>query len=173
MPTSATNYSTISVSKDYGLRLAVDEWAMRSYTIKVFIFCCIWLLVVLSLSPAQQRTANDKPQWDSHNNKNNTTNPPQAGETRGGAEMVLRENTSIVSLTATVTDKNNRLVTGLGPEHFEVFEDKIKQKIEFFTSDDIPLSIGIIFDVSGSMKGKLDREREALRAFVQTCHHYD
>src|SRR5262249_1554682 len=81
--------------------------------------------------------------------------------------------TEVVSLTVTVTDPYNRLVTGLDKQHFEIFEDKIKQEIRFFNDDDSPVSLGIIFDVSGSMKGKLDRAREALRAFIQTSHSDD
>jgi Ca-activated chloride channel family protein len=72
-----------------------------------------------------------------------------------------------------VTDPYSRLVTGLDQQHFEVFEDKVKQKIEFFKDEDAPVSVGIIFDVSGSMKGKLDRARDALKAFIQTSHDQD
>lgn len=81
--------------------------------------------------------------------------------------------TEVVSLTVTVTDPYSRLVTGLNKQNFEVFEDKVKQEIAFFSSDDVPVSLGIVFDVSGSMKGKLDRARDALRAFIQTSHSDD
>src|SRR5262249_51470072 len=60
------------------------------------------------------------------------------------------ERTDLVSLPVTVTDSYNRLVTGLDKRHFEVFEDKVKQDISFFSDDDAPVSLGIIFDVSGS-----------------------
>jgi Ca-activated chloride channel family protein len=85
----------------------------------------------------------------------------------------LKLDTELVSLTVTVTDPYNRLVTGLDKQHFEVYEDKVRQSIEFFNDDDVPVSLGIVFDVSGSMKGKLDRAREALRAFIQTSHSDD
>ncbi|MBO0797496.1 MAG: VWA domain-containing protein, partial [Blastocatellia bacterium] len=81
--------------------------------------------------------------------------------------------TELVSFSVTVTDPNSRLVTGLDKQHFEVYEDKVKQSISFFNSEDVPVSLGIIFDVSGSMKGKIDRAREALKAFIQTCHSED
>lgn len=81
--------------------------------------------------------------------------------------------TEVVSLTVTVTDPYSRLVTGLNKQNFEVFEDKVKQEIAFFSNDDVPVSLGIVFDVSGSMKGKLDRARDALRAFIQTSHSDD
>ncbi|MFN0122299.1 MAG: VWA domain-containing protein [Blastocatellia bacterium] len=81
--------------------------------------------------------------------------------------------TEIVTLNITVTDPYSRLVTGLDKQNFEVFEDKVRQKILFFSDDDAPVSLGIIFDVSGSMKNKLDRARESLRAFVETSHQDD
>src|SRR5215510_10083755 len=83
------------------------------------------------------------------------------------------ERTDLVSLPVTVTDAYNRLVTGLDVHHFEIFEDKVKQDISFFSDDDAPVSLGIIFDVSGSMKGKIDRARDALKAFILTSHNDD
>ena len=87
--------------------------------------------------------------------------------------LVDRIPTELVSLTVTVTDPYNRLVTGLDKQNFEIFEDKVKQDISHFSDDDVPVSLGIAFDVSGSMKGKLDRARESLRAFIQTSHSDD
>src|SRR5262247_178122 len=81
--------------------------------------------------------------------------------------------TELVSLPVTVTDAYNRLVTGLDVHNFEIYEDKVKQEISFFSDDDAPVNLGIVFDVSGSMKGKLDRARDALKAFIQTSHSDD
>jgi Ca-activated chloride channel family protein len=86
---------------------------------------------------------------------------------------IIKEQTQVVTLTVTVTDPYNRLVTGLDKQNFEVFEDKVKQTIEYFKDEDVPVSLGIAFDVSGSMKGKLDRARESLKAFIQTSHDDD
>lgn len=94
-------------------------------------------------------------------------------EQKDSQDHGLRFKTDVVTLSVTVTDPYNRLVTGLDRQHFEVFEDKVKQNIAFFRDEDVPVSVGIVFDVSGSMKGKLDRAREALRAFIQTCHDQD
>lgn len=91
----------------------------------------------------------------------------------GDQDPPFRIGTDLVSFTVTVTDAYNRLVTGLDKHHFEVFEDKVKQDISFFNDDDAPVNMGIIFDVSGSMKGKLDRARDALKAFIQTSHSDD
>src|SRR5262249_39881840 len=81
--------------------------------------------------------------------------------------------TDLVSLTVTVTDGYDRLVTGLNKRDFELFEDKVKQDISHFSEIDAPINLGIIFDVSGSMKGKIDRARDALKAFIQTSHNDD
>lgn len=88
-------------------------------------------------------------------------------------EAPVRLDTDLVTLTVTVTDPYNRLVTGLDRQHFQVYEDKVKQSIEFFNDDDVPVSMGIVFDVSGSMKGKLERARDSLKAFIQTSHQDD
>jgi len=80
----------------------------------------------------------------------------------------------LVPLTVTVTDRSNRLVTGLDRLNFEIYEDKVKQEISFFSDADEPVNLGIVFDVSGSMKRmKLDRARDALKAFIQTSHSDD
>src|SRR5882672_3001741 len=90
-----------------------------------------------------------------------------------GDQDRVRIGTELVSLPVTVTDAYNRLVTGLDKQHFEIYEDKVKHEISFFSDDDSPVNLGIIFDVSGSMKGKLDRARDALKAFIQTSHSDD
>ncbi|MCG3163152.1 MAG: hypothetical protein JMDDDDMK_04535 [Acidobacteria bacterium] len=88
-------------------------------------------------------------------------------------QEVLKQRTAVVTVNVSVTDKQFRQITGLGKEHFEVFEDKVKQEIEFFSDEDKPISVGIIFDLSGSMSNKISRAREALKAFVDTCHNDD
>jgi Ca-activated chloride channel family protein len=74
----------------------------------------------------------------------------------------------------TVTDSYGRYVSGLDQKAFKVFEDKEEQEIEFFSDDDAPVSVGVIFDVSGSMSGdKIRKAREALSRFIQTSHDSD
>ena len=74
---------------------------------------------------------------------------------------IIKVDVDLVLVTATVTDAQNRFVTGLGAEHFQIWEDKVEQKIEYFTSEDTPVSLGIVFDISGSMKEKLSAARDA------------
>jgi hypothetical protein len=62
----------------------------------------------------------------------------------------------------------NRLVTGLEPDNFRIFENSVEQEIQYFSSGDIPISIGVVFDLSGSMANKVDKAREAASQFFNT-----
>jgi Ca-activated chloride channel family protein len=86
---------------------------------------------------------------------------------------VLKTLTNLVTMNITVTDPQGRFVTGLEEDHFEIYDDKVRQKIEFFSDEDSPVSVGVIFDISGSMKGRIQRATFALRRFLETCHEQD
>ncbi|HTG16433.1 MAG TPA: VWA domain-containing protein [Blastocatellia bacterium] len=81
--------------------------------------------------------------------------------------------TGVVNVIVSVTDPYGRFVTGLTKEHFEIFDDKVKQQIAHFTDDDAPVSLGIVYDVSGSMKERIARSIRALRRFIETSHDDD
>jgi Ca-activated chloride channel homolog len=89
-------------------------------------------------------------------------------------ERPVITHTDMVTLTVTVTDTYGRFVTGLGKNAFTVTDDKIEQDITFFSDEDAPVSLGVIFDVSGSMGGeKISKAREALKKFIETSHTGD
>ena len=85
----------------------------------------------------------------------------------------MQVNVSMVLVNATVSDSLNRFVTGLEKENFEVYEDKIAQNIVQFSSQDMPISIGIIFDTSGSMTSKIDKARDACIQFMKLANPQD
>ena len=85
----------------------------------------------------------------------------------------IRVDSTLVLIPVTVTDPLNRFVTGLDRDNFRVFEDKQEQKLLQFSSEDAPLSIGIVFDCSGSMGNKLLKSREAVAQFVRTANPED
>src|SRR5262245_24663818 len=87
--------------------------------------------------------------------------------------QTLKVDVDLVLVNATVTDPQNRYVTGLEQEHFQIWEDKIEQQIQYFSSEDVPTSLGIIFDVSGSMKDKLSVARDAAVTFLKTGNPED
>jgi len=83
-------------------------------------------------------------------------------------------NTDLITFTVTVTDMYGRFVSGLGKAAFTIFDDKSEQNISFFSDEDSPVSVGVLFDVSGSMSGdKVRRARDALAHFIQTSHDRD
>jgi Ca-activated chloride channel family protein len=80
----------------------------------------------------------------------------------------------LVTFTVTVTDTYGRFVTGLNQNAFTITDDKVPQDITFFSDEDAPVSLGIVFDVSGSMGGdKIQKAREALSKFIETSHARD
>src|SRR5262244_4294639 len=98
---------------------------------------------------------------------------PNQNQNQDQDQTVIRQRTAVVTVNVSVTDKQSRQISGLNKEHFEIYEDKVRQQIEFFSDDDKPASVGIIFDLSGSMSNKMSRAREALKAFIDTCHDQD
>jgi Ca-activated chloride channel family protein len=96
---------------------------------------------------------------------------PDALKIHPGAR--IRMNVDMVLVPVTVTDPMNRLVTGLEQEDFQIFEGNAQQKIATFASEDAPVSIGIIFDLSGSMSSKLIRARESILQFIKTANPQD
>ena len=85
----------------------------------------------------------------------------------------LSVNVEMVLVPVTITDPMNRLVTGLDRENFNLFEGKERQEIKTFSSEDAPVSLGVIFDMSGSMSSKIERAREAVIEFFKTANPQD
>lgn len=87
---------------------------------------------------------------------------------------VVRIKTDLVSLTLTVTDVYGRYVSGLKKEAFTIIDDDEEQEITYFSDADAPVSIGIVFDVSGSMTSeKIAKARSALEKFINSSHPND
>jgi len=85
----------------------------------------------------------------------------------------IRVNVNMVLIPVTITDPLNRLVTGLEKEDFEISEAGVKQTIASFACEDAPVSIGIIFDLSGSMISKLNRAKSSILQFIRTANPQD
>ena len=79
----------------------------------------------------------------------------------------------LVSLTVTVSDSLGRFVTGLEKRNFQIYDDGVQQEIAHFGDEDAPLTLGIIYDVSGSMGDLTSRSFQALQKFFDTSHQDD
>lgn len=94
--------------------------------------------------------------------------------TPGPDDGTVRIKTDLVSLTLTVTDVYGRYVSGLTKNAFTIIDDNQEQEITYFSDSDAPVSIGIIFDVSGSMTSdKIAKARSALERFINSSHPND
>lgn len=85
----------------------------------------------------------------------------------------LKVDVDMVLVPVTITDPLNRLVTGLEKENFQLFDGNAPQEIRSFSSEDAPVSLGVIFDSSGSMSSKMDRAKDAVMEFFKTANPQD
>lgn len=85
----------------------------------------------------------------------------------------LKVDVDLVLVPVTITDPLNRLVTGLEKENFQLFDGNAQQEIRSFSSEDAPVSLGVIFDSSGSMSSKMDRAKDAVVEFFKTANPQD
>ena len=79
----------------------------------------------------------------------------------------------LVLVPVTVNDQQNRPVVGLSKPDFALFENAIEQQIRYFSTEDEPISLGVLLDVSGSMKNKIETAREAVVEFFKSSHPDD
>ena len=90
-----------------------------------------------------------------------------------GQPPSFRADTNLVMIPVAVTDSLNRFVLGLQKGDFHISEDGVEQNIAHFSGEDAPLSIGLLFDESGSMDYKVRAAREAATHFLKTLNRGD
>jgi Ca-activated chloride channel family protein len=97
----------------------------------------------------------------------------KVGDQADSSDAVFSTETRLVPLNVTVTDKSGRLVTNLPESAFQVFENGVQQTIRLFKREDIPVSMGLIIDNSGSMREKRRRVETAALAMVRDSNPQD
>jgi Ca-activated chloride channel family protein len=99
--------------------------------------------------------------------------PPGTGVTSGKQGASIKVDVSLVVLHTTVLDDRQRFADGLKNENFRIFEDKVEQKLSVFKREDVPVSMGLVIDNSGSMRDKRSRVNEAAITLVQASNPSD
>jgi len=99
--------------------------------------------------------------------------PDRSANESGDASFQLRVDTSLVLIPVQATSSLGASITDLTARNFRVFEDGVEQRITHFSKDDAPVSVGLVFDSSGSMTNKIRRSAEAAAAFFQTANRED
>jgi Ca-activated chloride channel homolog len=100
--------------------------------------------------------------------------PQKTGGEADDKQGPLIINTDLITFNVTVTDAYGRFVSGLTQKAFSIFDGNNQQNITFFSDEDAPVSVGIVFDLTGSMSGeKVQRAKTALSHFMETSHDKD
>src|ERR1043166_4172172 len=99
--------------------------------------------------------------------------PPPPGQGSSGQESKIRVDVNLVVLHTTVIDDRGRFADGLKQDNFRVFEDKVEQKLSVFKREDIPVSMGLVIDNSGSMRDKRPRVNQAAITLVEASNPQD
>ncbi len=86
---------------------------------------------------------------------------------------VIRKNVDLVMVPVTVTDERDRIITGLEQQNFQLFDGKQPQAIKHFSSEDAPVSLGIVLDLSSSMSKKMEWARQAVQEFCKAANPLD
>jgi VWFA-related protein len=104
---------------------------------------------------AQETTQQEQPQKNANN------------------DFTLSVDVELVQLPISVLDKEGRPVNSLTKDHFQIFEDNVQQQIKLFKHEDIPLSLGLVIDNSGSMRNKRERVNSSALSFVRESNPED
>ena len=133
------------------------------------------ITLILSLIPVQSATV--RPDYDlsvrtTISTKSVRSQKKEIPNNVFGQDPV-RLKTTLVNLHVTALDPDGRFVWGLNQADFEVYQDGVRQKIAMFSDEDTPISVGIVFDVSGSMKFNIRRAQQILEDFVDASNKTD
>lgn len=96
--------------------------------------------------------------------------PPPSAQ---GTPYRMKRDVELVVLYASVLDDRGNFVPSLQENNFKVFEDKVEQKVSVFKREDVPVSLGLVVDNSGSMRDKREKVNAAALAFVKTSNPQD
>ena len=99
--------------------------------------------------------------------------PRKASRPPASPQPAIRVNVKLTLIPVTVTDPFGASFSGLPRESFRLFEDGVEQQLKYFSSEDAPVSLGVVFDASRSMTGKLDQSRAAVSRFFHTSRPDD
>ncbi|HTQ61254.1 MAG TPA: VWA domain-containing protein [Candidatus Solibacter sp.] len=142
-----------------------------SFSALVLLLACLASSRAATFAAPQTPPPADQDKKHQNRRKDDLTKDTPGQVIKPGQEVKMDVDLALVNVT--VTDPYNRLVTGLDKENFRVFEDNVEQEIVSFSSEDVPISIGVVFDFSGSMSNKVGKAREAAVQFFKTANPQD
>ncbi len=138
-----------------------------------FLAVLLGVLIVAFVTPARAQSTIDDVHIQPRTERPIDGQIPVGGPKLDSGSKPFKVLVDLVLVPVTIMDGMNRLVRGLAQDNFQVFEGKHPQDIRYFSSEDAPVSLGIILDVSGSMSDKIQRAREAVVDFLNTANPQD
>jgi len=145
-------------------------------TVQLFVLLCVALLPFSGVGQTDVNEVSVQPRVPLPNTTTAKAAPAPDGLVREGLTTRMRPmkvDVDLVLVPVTITDPMNRLVTGLEKDNFQLTEGGVQQEVKSFSSEDAPVSLGLIFDTSGSMSSKIDRARDAVGEFFKTANPQD
>src|SRR5215469_2194756 len=153
-------------------RLSLPKFLTGVFALTLTFFCLAGVRAIAQDSDVDDVHISPHPATN-NTNVSNTTVKDALNATVTSHTTSIKSQVDLVLVPVTVTDPLNRLVTGLDKDNFEVYEGKEKEEVRHFSSEDAPISLGVIFDMSGSMASKIERAREAVIEFFKTANPQD
>jgi len=148
-----------------------------SFSLHVLLIACLFALHAVLPAAAQSTSDENRPRDEAKRDEAKEVKRDDVRKDTAGMPFkpggTIHFDVDLALVNVTVTDPYNRLVTGLEPDNFRVFEDSIEQEVVTFSAEDVPISIGVIFDFSGSMANKVAKAREAAIQFFKTANPQD
>ncbi len=146
------------------------QCSVRSSLLHLLTLCLLALIATPLLAQDQTDDVHITPREAKKSEPSPTDNIDPSLKTH--TKPITRD-VNLVLVPVTITDPMNRLVTGLEKENFLLTDNGQPQQIRHFSSEDAPISLGVIFDVSGSMSDKIDKSRQAVVEFFRTANPQD
>jgi Ca-activated chloride channel family protein len=171
IPTLSKYYPAVLAGSSKAIQFAAAVMTFRS----PFVLCpavCLCFTVLFLPARVQAQSVDDV-----HIVPRNQPQPPsiprQSGPSPAFRLKPVRVDVDVVLVPVTVMDLSNRPVMDLAKQNFTLFEDNTEQRIQYFGSEDAPISVGVLVDLSGSMKNKIDSVRQAVDQFFNNANPDD
>jgi Ca-activated chloride channel homolog len=149
------------------------DWNSNRVILHSLLFVLFYSFIIASYSqdsdetPKENRNRSAKPSLES---KTSHETPEAKSK---GKNLTYSVDVDLVMMYASVFDKNGHFVGGVKKDNFKIYEDGIEQRIDRFSQEDVPISMGILLDLSGSMRGKIDQINKAASAFIRASNPQD
>jgi len=175
----STNRAAIPEGRDDGGAVKRDLLGFRvlSFSVRILLMVCLFVLSAEPPAAAQSISNESKSKDEGKREEGKEVKKDDVRKDTAGIPFkpggTIHFDVDLALVNVTVTDPYNRLVTGLDTDNFRVFEDNIEQEVVTFSAEDVPISIGVIFDYSGSMSNKVGKAREAAVQFFKTANPQD